>query len=142
MLKVMYFTTTVGTEHQQIPFETAGSVKFFEVLNEIAKKLNLSSEGIAVAPPGGAALVYTDYQLTVDEVIKNVEGCSDNFDPIIRYHTFNDFSIDFSVIFRIKEYPERYRIKHEFIKRLHERYNKEGIEIPFPMRTIQMLNNK
>ena len=77
-----------------------------------------------------------------DEFIKNVEGCSDKFDPIIRYHTFNDFSIDFSVIFRIKEYPERYRIQHEFIKRLHERYNKEGIEIPFPMRTIQMLNNK
>jgi hypothetical protein len=69
MMKVLYFTTTVGTEHQQIPFETVGTVKFFEVLNEIAKKLNLTAEGIAVAPPGGAALVYTDYQLTVDEVI-------------------------------------------------------------------------
>lgn len=70
MLKILYFTTTVGTEYQQIPFETAGSVEFYEVLNEIAKKLNLSSQGIAVAPPGGSALVYSDYKLTVEEIIQ------------------------------------------------------------------------
>jgi len=29
-------------------------------------------------------------------------------------------------------------VKHEFIKRLHARYNQEGITIPFPVRTIEL----
>lgn len=70
------------------------------------------------------------------EVMKEVQGGVPEFDPFIRYHTFNDFSIDFTVILRAKEFVDNYLIKHEFIKRLHERYNKEGIVIPYPIRAI------
>ena len=70
------------------------------------------------------------------EVMQTVQGGAPDFDPFIRYHTFSDFSINFTVILRAKEYVDSYRIKHEFIKRLHERYKKEGIVIPFPIRTI------
>jgi len=31
---------------------------------------------------------------------------------------------------------DNYLIKHEFIKKLHERYGKEGIVIPYPIRAI------
>jgi len=72
------------------------------------------------------------------EVMKNIEGGIPDFEPFIRYHTFNDFSIDFTVILRGKEFVDQYMIKHEFIKRLHKRYNSEGIEIPFPIRTVYM----
>jgi len=72
------------------------------------------------------------------EVMKTVSGGAPEFDPFIRYHTFGDFSINFTVILRAKEYVDSYRVKHEFIKRLHERYNKEGIVIPFPIRTVYM----
>lgn len=70
------------------------------------------------------------------EVMKEVQGGVPEFDPFIRYHTFNDFSIDFTVILRAKEFVDNYLIKHEFIKRLHERYNKESIVIPYPIRAI------
>lgn len=70
------------------------------------------------------------------EVMKTVSGGVPEFEPFIRYHTFGDFSINFTVIMRAREFTEQYLIKHEFIKRLHERYKKEGIEIPFPVRTI------
>lgn len=70
------------------------------------------------------------------EVMKTVPGGVPEFEPFIRYHTFGDFSINFTVIMRSKEFTDQYLIKHEFIKRLHERYKKEGIEIPFPIRTI------
>jgi small-conductance mechanosensitive channel len=72
------------------------------------------------------------------EVMKDVQGGVPEFEPFIRYHTFNDFSIDFSVILRGREFVDQYLIKHEFVKRLHRRYNAEGIEIPFPIRTIHM----
>lgn len=70
------------------------------------------------------------------EVMKEVPGGVENFDPFIRYHTFADSSINFTVILRAKEFVDQYVITHEFIKRLHERYQKENITIPYPMRTV------
>ena len=72
------------------------------------------------------------------KVLKEVPGGIPDFEPFIRYHTFGDFSINFSVILRVKEFVDQYLIKHEFIKRLHKRYQAEGIEIPFPIHTIYM----
>jgi len=72
------------------------------------------------------------------ETMKDVKGGVPEFEPFIRYHTFADFSINFTVILRVKEFVDQYLLKHEFVKRLHERYNKEGIIIPFPIRTVQM----
>jgi small-conductance mechanosensitive channel len=72
------------------------------------------------------------------EVMEEVEGGIPGFDPLIRYHTFNDFSIDFNVIMRSRQFADQHPIKHEFIKRLHRRYLKEGIEIPFPIRTLHI----
>lgn len=72
------------------------------------------------------------------EVLQKVTGGVKTFDPFIRYHTFNDFSIDFTVILRVDEFVDKYLTTHEFVKALHKRYKKEGIEIPFPIRTIHM----
>lgn len=77
-----------------------------------------------------------------EEVMKEVSGGIPEFKPFIRYHTFNDFSIDFTVILRCKEFVDNYMIKHEFIKRLHERYAKEGIKIPYPIRAINYSQEK
>ena len=76
------------------------------------------------------------------EVMKTVQGGVPEFDPFIRYHTFNNFSIDFTVILRAKEFVDNYLIKHEFIKRLHERYGKEGIVIPYPINAINYSQEK
>jgi small-conductance mechanosensitive channel len=74
------------------------------------------------------------------QVLAETQGGVEGFEPFIRYHTFSDFSINFSVILRAREYVDRYLIIHEFIKRLHRRYAIEGIEIPFPIRTVHMKN--
>jgi small-conductance mechanosensitive channel len=70
------------------------------------------------------------------EIMRDVSGGVPEFQPFIRYNTFGDFSINFTVILRAKEFVDQYLIKHEFIKRLHERYAKEGIVIPYPIRAI------
>ena len=71
-------------------------------------------------------------------VLQEVEGGKKDFEPFIRYHTFGDFSINFTVILRVEEFVNGYLIKHEFIKRLHRRFNQEGIVIPFPIRTLEI----
>jgi len=70
------------------------------------------------------------------QIMKTVKGGVPEFTPFIRYHTFDDFSINFTAILRCKEFVANYLIKHEFIKALHERYAKEGINIPYPIRAI------
>lgn len=77
-----------------------------------------------------------------EEVLKEVKGGVPDFKPFIRYHTFDDFSINFTVILRVKEFVDNYLIKHEFIKRLHKRYAKEGICIPYPIRAINYSQEK
>ena len=63
-------------------------------------------------------------------------GGVDDFEPKLNYSAFGDSSINFSVTLRAKAYEERAALMHDFIKRVHKRYQKEGIEIPFPIRTV------
>ncbi len=72
------------------------------------------------------------------ETLRNVDGGVDEFEPFIRYHTFDESSINFSVILRAKEFTDQFLLKHEFVKALHKRYQKEKIEIPFPQRTLHL----
>jgi len=71
-------------------------------------------------------------------VMNEVEGGVPGYEPFLRFHTFGDSSINFTVYLQAQEYNDLYLVKHEFVKRLHKRYNEEGIEIPFPIRTIVM----
>ena len=70
------------------------------------------------------------------DVMRTVEGGIPTFEPFIRYNTFGDSSIAFTVILRGRDFVSQYLIKHEFVKRLHVRYAREGIEIPFPQRVV------
>ena len=72
------------------------------------------------------------------QVLSSVEGGVSTADPKIRYHTFGDSSIDFTVQLFVSEFTDQFLVRHEFIKRLHARYSQEGIEIPFPIRTVHM----
>ena len=72
------------------------------------------------------------------EVMADVKGGVPTFEPFIRYNAFADSSVNFTVILRGREVVDQHLIRHEFIKRLHERYRTEGIEIPFPQRTVHL----
>lgn len=72
------------------------------------------------------------------EIMLKVHGGVPEFEPFIRYHTFGDSSVNFTVILRGKEFVDQHLIKHEFIKYLHERYKKENITIPYPIRTLEV----
>ncbi|MDD5130503.1 MAG: mechanosensitive ion channel family protein [Candidatus Omnitrophica bacterium] len=75
-------------------------------------------------------------------VMAQVNGGVAYFEPFIRYHTFGDSCIKFTVILRAREFVDQYLIKHEFIKRLYKRYNQEGINIPYPIRAINYEQEK
>ncbi|HOJ37708.1 MAG TPA: mechanosensitive ion channel family protein [Ignavibacteriales bacterium] len=72
------------------------------------------------------------------DVMKTFPGSVPEFEPLIRFHTFGDFSINFNVILRAKEYADQFPIRNEFIKRLHKKYKEVGITIPFPITTVEL----
>lgn len=72
------------------------------------------------------------------EVMREVRGGIPEFEPFIRYGGFGESSISCTVILRGREVADQDLLRHEFIKRLHRRYREEGIEIPFPVRTVHI----
>ncbi|MEV7192745.1 mechanosensitive ion channel family protein [Streptomyces sp. NPDC093510] len=74
----------------------------------------------------------------VDEVMAGITGAVPDHEAAIRFHTFGDSRISFTVILGVGEFSDQYRIKHEFIKRLHQRYRAEGIRVPAPVRTVRV----
>ena len=72
------------------------------------------------------------------QVLSAVDGGVSGEDPLVRFHTFGDSSINFEIRMLVREFESQGPIRHELVKRLHQRYNEEGIEIPFPIRTLIM----
>ncbi|MET9696745.1 mechanosensitive ion channel family protein [Streptomyces sp. NPDC006529] len=74
----------------------------------------------------------------VDSVMADIDGAVLDHEAAVRFHTFADSRINFTVILGVGEFSDQYRIKHEFIKRLHHRFRTEGISIPAPTRTVTL----
>jgi len=71
-------------------------------------------------------------------VLEEIDGGVSGEAPIVFFNSFGASSIDLEVRMMVREFRSQGPIRHEFIKRLHKRYNEEGIDIPFPMRTVVM----
>ena len=74
------------------------------------------------------------------EVAKTIQqtipGAVKDFEPIFRYKEFGDSNINFITILRIEEPMKRFVVRNEFIKALKERFDKEKIEISWPIRKL------
>jgi small-conductance mechanosensitive channel len=84
-------------------------------------------------------------RVTIDaarQIMKTARGGAPEFEPFIRYNTFGESGIGFTVIMRVNEYVDKYLVTHEFIKVLYKRYKEEGIEIPLPQRVLHIQNDK
>src|SRR3569833_1423214 len=92
----------------------------------------------------GSALDQVE-KVTLDvahEVMAEVDGGSGDLEPSVRFLSFGESLIVFSVTLRTREFTDQYVVVHEFIKRLHRRYRMEDIEIPAPVRTVVMAGDR
>lgn len=72
----------------------------------------------------------------VKETLNEMEGGVKDFEPAVSFYSFGDNRTNLKAILRVTDYAAQFEVKSMFIKKLHERYNKEGINIPNPVRTI------
>jgi len=115
-----------------------------KLASAIVTNFHLPEKEVAVIVPVGVSYesdLEKVEEVTVEvarEVLREVPGSVREFDPFVRSQAFGDSSITFTVVMRAQEAAFQPLLRHEFIKRLHRRYAKEGIEIPFPIRTIHL----
>lgn len=76
------------------------------------------------------------------EILKTHKWGIPEYDTFVVFHTFDNFSINFTVMLRAQEYFNRFFIKSEFIKALHRRFAQEGIIIPYPISAINFTQEK
>lgn len=65
-----------------------------------------------------------------------------SFEPLVRFHTFGSSSIDLNVMLRVGRLPDKVKLLSELIKRLKARFEREGIEIPFPQRVVHRAHDE
>jgi len=70
------------------------------------------------------------------KIIKKYDDTVKDFEPIVRYNTFADSNINFNVIIKVNKYTSQFLLKHELIKAIKNEFDKEKIEISYPVRKI------
>jgi small-conductance mechanosensitive channel len=61
--------------------------------------------------------------------------------PFVRFIPgFGNSSLDFTLICQVGEFTDQYLVQHELRKRILRRFKAEGIEIPYPQRTVHLRN--
>jgi small-conductance mechanosensitive channel len=72
-----------------------------------------------------------------------IPGLLGDPEPFVRFIPgFGDSSLDFTLICQVQEFVDQYLAQHELRKRIFKRFKEEGIEIPFPHRTVYLREEK
>jgi small-conductance mechanosensitive channel len=104
----------------------------------IVSNFSLPTDDAAVAVDVGVdygsdlAKVEQIATTVANEVIRDVAGAVPDSLPQIRFHTFSDLSVKFSVTVRAREFADQFLIRHELMKRLHARLTHERIVLRPP----------
>ena len=75
-------------------------------------------------------------------ILREHEWGVTEYNTFVVYTGFGDSSIDFTVMLRAKEYFNRFWVRSAFIKALHKRYAEEGITIPYPIRALNVTQER
>jgi small-conductance mechanosensitive channel len=85
-------------------------------------------------------------QVLLEEAKKgsaDIPGLLSDPEPAVRFIPgFGDSSLDFTLVCQVREFADQYLAQHELRKRIFKRFKKEGIEIPYPHRTVYLKTDK
>jgi small-conductance mechanosensitive channel len=74
----------------------------------------------------------------LEQIAKDNELVIDHPAPRVRMRGFGESSLDFELLGWIKYPEQRGLAKHNLLIEIEERFQKEGIQIPFPQRDIHL----
>ena len=140
------YVTKVGwrSTHLRMLGDTVVVVPNVKLAGNVITNFSLPKEELAVSVEAGVSYQSDLAQVervtleVAREVIAEMDGAIRTFEARMRYHTFGESSINFTVLLGATDFASGLAVKHEFVKRLHARYRRESISMPFPTRTIDV----
>ncbi len=144
----------------QLDDGTSGKVK--DIGLRSTKILNWDGETVIVPNSKLASMKFTNFKLPTPQVrgkisfgvaygsnvekVKKIalkvaeshEKVLEEPSPFIIFDKMNDSSIDFTLYFYVKTVDDRFSTTHDLIQKLYLELGKNGIEIPFPTRTVYL----
>jgi small-conductance mechanosensitive channel len=73
------------------------------------------------------------------DTAREVPGMVADPAAIVRFEPgFGDSALEFTLLVYVEEFRDQYAVRHELRKRILKSLRREGIEIPFPIRTVYM----
>ena len=73
------------------------------------------------------------------KALGEIPGLLENPEPFVRFSPgFGENSLDFTLNCQVAEFGDQYLVQHELRKRIFQRFREEGLEIPFPQRTVHL----
>ena len=77
------------------------------------------------------------------KAVGEVPGLLGDPEPVVRFIPgFGESSLDFTLICQVQEFVDQYPVQHELRKRIFKKFREEGMEIPFPHRTVYLREEK
>jgi small-conductance mechanosensitive channel len=111
----------------------------------IVTNYKLPAEAVAVINEFGVAydadldLVERVTLEVAEQVLRETGYESDTHAPVFRYRAFADSQITCAAIMYVPSYGDQFPLRSAFIKTLHQRFTAEGIQFPFPTRTVHLV---
>lgn len=73
------------------------------------------------------------------KALGEIPGLLADPEPLVRFSPgFGESSLDFTLNCQVAEFGDQFLVQHELRKRIFQRFKEEGIEIPFPQRTVHL----
>ena len=67
---------------------------------------------------------------------RDEDGKLEKKEPYVRLVSFGDSSVNLKLYFWVKDNSKGFKMKHELLEQIKKEFDKKGISIPFPHRTI------
>lgn len=98
---------------------------------------------VAVSYAHDADLVEAVIQDEAMKAVGVVPGLLAAPPPFVRLIPgFGEYSLNFTLICQVATFVDQYQVQHELRKRLLRRFRREGIQIPYPVRTVEVRGDR
>lgn len=124
--------------------ETLVVVPNVKLASSLVTNLTLPTAPLRVEVPLGAAYgqdldrVEAVALAVAGEVAAEVWNEAPPFAPDVFFHTFGEFSVNYTVRLPAPDAEGLHRVRHVFVKRLAARLVAEGLPMPFPIKELEM----
>ena len=75
---------------------------------------------------------------TIQDILAAVPDVHRQPEPLVRIVSYGDFSVNYEVRYAIHDFQRHLDIESEIMNLLWYRFKRDGIEIPFPIRTVHL----